>query len=142
MQPLSSIPLRSAYTLLLAAALAWGVAVILVGLLALLTGYLGPWRDLGNIVFSYWWIWLGPLLLVAGASAGLRGRYERASIFSTWIGCFSLSAMVLYLVIGELRDLADPLIPMSFGYLLFLVFGVLLALLADASAFRISWKLK
>jgi hypothetical protein len=142
MQPLSSIPLRSAYNLLLAVALAWSVAVILVGLLALLTGYLGPWRYLGNVVLSYWWIWLGPLLLFAGASAGLRVRYERASTFFIWIGCFSLSAMVSYLIVGLVHDLADPLIPMSFGYLLFLVLGALLALLADASAFRISWKLK
>jgi hypothetical protein len=140
MQPLSSIRRRSAYNSLLAIALVWGITLVLVGILFLLSGYLGPWRDLGNVLVSYWWIWIGPLLLLAGAFSGLRDRNAKASIISIWAGCFSLTAMVLYQVVGLVKDTADPLITKpSLGLLAFHTVMLLLALYANVSAFRLSW---
>jgi hypothetical protein len=143
MQPLSSGRRRSAYSLLLAIAVGWVFTLALFGLLAELSGYLGSWRELGEALFSYWWIWLGPLLLVAGASFGLKGRCKSASIFSIWVGCFSLTAMVSYLVFALAKDAGDPLIAKpDLALVVFLIVSLLLALWADVTAFRLSWTLK
>jgi len=51
--------------------------------------------------------------------------------------------MVLYQVVGTVRDAADPLIMKpTFGWLAFQIVSLLLALLADSIAFRLSWKTK
>jgi hypothetical protein len=132
-----------AYKVLLAIGLAWGFILTLMGLLALLSGYLGPVRDLGKVLLLSAWLWGGPLLLVAGAFWGLRGRHEKASIFLIWVGCFSLTAMVSYQAVSIVQAAADPLI-MKPGMVMvaFHIVIVLLALLADATAFRLSWKMK
>jgi hypothetical protein len=142
MQPLSSTRLRLAYSFLLAIGLVWGTALL--GFLALLSGFFGsspPWHYLGKFLLFSSWLWVGPLLLVAGAYWGLRGGQQKASILSIWAGCFSLTAMVLYQIVALLHDAADPLIMKpTLGLLAFHIFILLLAVLADSTAFRLSWK--
>ncbi|SEG13692.1 hypothetical protein SAMN05421819_1914 [Bryocella elongata] len=143
MQPLFSTSARSAYKSLLSIAVGWGGALVLFGLLTELSGYLGPWRELGVVLLSYWWIWLGPLALALGASLGLRGRWNTASISAIWVGCLSLTAMMLYLLVALVRDAADPLIAKpSLDLVVFLIVSLLVALWSDATALRLSRKAK
>ena len=143
MDPLFSVSRRSAYNSLLGIAVGWMLTLILFGLLAELSGYLGSRRELREVLLAYWWLWLGPLLLISGSSLGLRGIWKAASIVLIWIGCFSLTAMVSDLVMALVRDAADPLIAKpDMGLVLFLVVSIALALWGDATAFRLSRKSK
>jgi len=144
MQPLSSTRVRLAYSFLLVTGLVWGIALL--GLLALTSGFFGnspPWHYLGKILLLWSWLWIGPLLLVAGAYWSLRGKYQKTSILSIWVGCFSFTAMVLYQIFSLLHDAADPLIMKpTLGLLVFHVVIVLVAVLADATALRLTWNSK
>jgi hypothetical protein len=106
MQPLSSTRVRLAYSFLLATGLVWGAALL--GFLALLSGFFGnspPWHYLGKFLLLSSWLWIGPLLLVAGAYSSLRGKHQKASSISIWAGCFSLTAMVFYQIVAMLSIL-------------------------------------
>jgi hypothetical protein len=144
MQPLSNTRARLAYSFLLAMGLVWGTTLL--GFLALLSGFFGnspPWHYLGKFLLLSSWLWIGPLLLVVGAYWGLRGRHQKASILSIWIGCFSLTAMVLYQIVSLLHDATDPLVMKpTLGLLTFHIVILLIAVLANATALRLTWKSK
>ena len=84
----------------------------------------------------YWWLFIGPLLLMVGAVLSV-GSHQRAGANLSLIGCAVLTVMVGYQSISMLRDLADPLI-MKPDYGKWAL-GVVLTLLADVGAVWIYW---
>ena len=142
MQPLSNARMRLASGFLVSVGLLWGFVVL--GFIALLGGFLGnapPWHYLGKMLLWFSWLWIGPVLLTGGAISRLTGRQSRTSSISIGVGCFSLTIMVVYQIVGMLHDAADPLImkPTSGLYAIYSI-ATLLALLADAAALQLTWK--
>ena len=136
--------MRLASGFLVSVGLLWGVVVL--GFMALVGGFLGnapPWSYLGKMLVWFSWLWLGPFLLTGGAIYSLTGRQSIASSISIWVGCFSLTVMVAYQIVGIFHDAADPLImkPTSGLYAIYSV-ATLLALLADAAAVYLSRKVR
>jgi hypothetical protein len=144
MQPLSNARMRLASGFLVSVGLLWGFVAL--GFVALVGGFLGnapPWHYLGKMLWWFSGLWIGPVLLTGGAISRLTGRQSRASSISIWAGCFSLTVMVVYQIVGMLHDAADPLImkPTSGLYAIYSV-ATLLALLANAAALQLTWKIR
>ena len=142
MQPSPNPCMTLALGFLVSVGLLWGFVVL--GFVALLSGFFGnapPWRYLGEMLVWSSWLWIGPLLLTGGAIYRLTGRRSKASSISIWVGCFSLTLMVAYQIVGMFHGAADPLImkPTSGLYAIYSV-ATLLALLADAATVYLSRK--
>jgi hypothetical protein len=90
--------------------------------------------DLDGTLLSYSWLFIGPLLLIAGAVVSL-GTPHRAGSTLTLIGCAILTVTVGFQSISMLKGFADPLIPNKhYGIL---AAGVILTLLSDVGAVRL-----
>lgn len=89
---------------------------------------------LGKALLWYSWLFVGPLLLIAGAALSL-GTHQRAASILSLVGCAILTLMVGYQSLSMLKDLADPLI-MKPPYVKWSV-GVILTILADAGAIQL-----
>jgi hypothetical protein len=89
---------------------------------------------LSKTLLLYSWMFIGPLLLIAGAILSL-GTHRRVGSILSLIGCAILTVMVGYQSISMLRDLADPLI-MKPPYGKWAM-GIILTLLADAGAVQL-----
>jgi hypothetical protein len=93
---------------------------------------------IGKALLWYSWMFIGPLLLIAGATLSL-GSYHKAGANLSLIGCVVLTIVVGYQSISMIRDLADPLI-MKPPYGKWTL-GVVLTLLADFAAVQFyRWK--
>jgi hypothetical protein len=90
---------------------------------------------LGKALLWFSWLFIGPLLLLAGAVLTLIGRYQKAGSILSLLACCILSFMVGYQVLSVLRDLADPLIAKP-PYVLYAI-AVALTVLADAGAVQL-----
>jgi len=93
---------------------------------------------IGKALLWYSWMFIGPLLLIIGATLSL-GSHHKAGACLSLIGCAVLTIMVGYQSISMIRDLADPLIikPPYGKWML----GVVLTLLADLGAVQLyRWK--
>ena len=89
---------------------------------------------IGKALLWYSWMFIGPLLLIAGAVLSL-GTHQRAGATLSLAGCAILTVMVGYQSISMLRDLADPLI-MKPPYAKWAT-GVIITLLADVGAVQL-----
>jgi hypothetical protein len=92
--------------------------------------------DLRGTLLSYSWLFIGPLLLIAGAILSL-GPHHRAGSISLLIGCAVLTVTVGYQSISMLKGFADPLIAKSYGLDVLFAIAALVALLADAGAVQL-----
>jgi hypothetical protein len=126
---------------LLLVGLVWGLAVS--GLVLLAGGFLGTEPDLnpayiGKVLLLFSWLFVGPLLLVAGSLLMLMGTHQKLGSILSVVGCVILSAMVGYEILSMLHDAADPLMPKPdySDYSLWAV-AVVVTLLADAGAVRL-----
>jgi hypothetical protein len=98
----------------------------------------------GELTFAYLsksllffsWLFIGPLLLIAGAVASL-GTHQRMGSISTMVGCFILTVMVGYQTISAVRDLANPFIPRFFSFYTLDAIAVVLTLLSNAAALKL-----
>jgi hypothetical protein len=86
---------------------------------------------LGKTLLWYSWMFISPLLLIAGSVLIQRTQQRMGAILSL-VGCAVLTVMVGYQCFWMIRDLADPLI-MKPPYGLWTL-GVVLTVLADAAA--------
>ena len=107
------------------------------GFIALFAGFFGnapPWDPavIGKLLLWFSWLFVGPLLLIAGAVLTLMGTHQKAGSILSLVGCFILTVIVGYQINSVLHDAADPLI-MRPPYGLYAV-SIILALLADAAA--------
>jgi hypothetical protein len=142
MKPFPQFGMRSTSILLLGAGLFWGLVVL--GFVALLGGFFGnaPPTDpviIGKLLLWCSWLFIGPLLLIAGAILMLRGTHPKAGSILSLVGCVILTAMVGNQTLSMLHDLADPLIikPPFGAYAI----AVILTLLADTAAVRLYRKI-
>jgi hypothetical protein len=118
--------------------LLWGLTVL--GFVALSAGFFGnapPWDPMviGKLLLWFSWLFVGPLLLVAGAVVMLTGTHKKVGSILSVVGCFILTALVGYQTLSMLRDAADPLI-MKSPYAAYVIVAIL-TLLADAGAVRL-----
>jgi hypothetical protein len=81
------------------------------------------------------WLFVGPLLLMAGAILTLTGTYQKVGSTLSLLGCLILTIMVGYQTVSALHDAADPLI-MKPPYGKYAI-AVILTLLADAGAVQL-----
>jgi hypothetical protein len=93
---------------------------------------------LSKALLLYGWMFIGPLLLIAGPTLSL-GTHRRVGSTLSLIGCVILTVMVGYQIRSMLHDLRDPLIARpSWGLY---AFGVILTLSADIVAVQLyRWK--
>jgi hypothetical protein len=89
---------------------------------------------LSKTLLMYWWMFIGPLLLIVGATLSF-GTHSRIGSILSFIGCAILTVFVGYQIRSVLQDLRDPLI-MRPPWGLY-TFGVILTLLADAGAVQL-----
>jgi hypothetical protein len=118
--------------------LLWGLTVS--GFVALLAGFFGnapPWDPMviGKLLLWFSWLFVGPLLLVAGAVLMLMATRQRLGSILSVIGCAVLTVMVGYQTLSMLHDVANPLI-MKPPYAAYVI-AVILTLLADTGAVRL-----
>ena len=92
--------------------------------------------DLGGTLLSYSWLFVGPLLLLAGAVLSL-GVHHRAGSTLLLLGCVILTVTVGYQSISMLKDFTNPLVAKSYGLDVLFVIAALIALLADAGAVQL-----
>jgi hypothetical protein len=111
-------------------------AVVASGFVALLAGFFGnapPWDSvvIAKLLGWFSWVFVGPLLLIAGATLVLIRAHEILSL----IACFILTALVGYQTLETLFSAAEPLImkPSYRGYAI----AVILTVLADTGAVRL-----
>ncbi len=90
---------------------------------------------MGKALLWFSWLFVGPLLLMAGGILTLTGAHQKAGPILSLVGCCILTLMVGYQVFSALRDLADPLIAKP-PYVLYGIAAVL-TLLADAGAVQL-----
>ena len=90
---------------------------------------------LGKSLLWFSWLFLGPLLLIAGAVLTLLGTHQRAGSILSSLGCVILTVMVGYQIISAVHDAADPLIAKP-PYGLYAI-AVVLTFLSDAGAVRL-----
>jgi hypothetical protein len=78
------------------------------------------------------WLFVGPLLLIAGTVLMLMGTRQKAGSILSLVGCFILTVMVGSQTFSVLHDAANPLImkPQYGAYAI----AVILNLLADVGA--------
>jgi hypothetical protein len=123
---------------LLVVGLVW--AVVASGFVALLAGFFGnapPWDSvvIAKLLGWFSWVFVGPLLLIAGATLVLIRAHEKAGSILSLIACFILTALVGYQTLETLFSAAEPLImkPSYRGYAI----AVILTVLADTGAVRL-----
>jgi hypothetical protein len=68
------------------------------------------WAYLGKGLLWFGWMFVGPLLLIAGPILYKVPRHRILASVLLLVGCLGLSAQVVYLLVSMFRDLADPLI--------------------------------
>jgi hypothetical protein len=90
---------------------------------------------IGKALLWFSWLFVGPLLLLAGAIVMLTGTYQKVGSILSVVGCFILTVMVGYQTLSMLLDAANPLIarPPYAAYVIVMI----LTLLADAGAVRL-----
>ena len=132
---------RSISIFLLVVGLLWGLTVL--GFVALLAGFFGnapPWKFvvIGKLILWFSWLFVGPLLLIAGTILVLMGTRQRVGSILSLVGCFILTAMMGYQALSTLQNLADPLVakPQSREYVIYLM-EVVLTFMPDAGAVRL-----
>src|SRR6266571_794790 len=123
---------------LLVVGLLWGLIVL--GFVALLAGFFGnvpPWNPvvIGKLLLWFSWLFVGPLLLIAGTVLMLLGTRQKAGSILSLVGCIVLTVMVGYQILSGLHDIADPLIIRP-PYGMYAI-AVVLTLLADAGAVQL-----
>lgn len=131
---------RSISIFLLVVGLLWGL--IVAGLFALFGGFFGnaPPTDpvgIGKALLSVWWMFLGPLLLIGGATCTLRGTYPRPGAIAALAGCLRLAGTIVYQISQILHDAADPLISKSYSLYAVYAIAAVLTLLASAGAVQL-----
>jgi hypothetical protein len=90
---------------------------------------------LGKALLWFSWLFVGPLLLIAGAIVTLVGNHQKAGSILSLVGCLILSVLVGYQTFGALHDVANPLI-MKPPYGIYAI-AVILTILADAGAVQL-----
>jgi hypothetical protein len=90
---------------------------------------------LGKALMWFSWLFVGPLLLIAGTVLMLMGTRQKVGSILSLVGCMILTVMVGYQILSGLHDIADPLI-IKPPYLLYAI-AVVLTLLADAGAVQL-----
>jgi hypothetical protein len=124
---------RSISIFLLGVGLLGGLLIL--GFVALLAGFFGntsPWNleVIGKLILWFGWLFIGPLLLIAGAILTIMGTRQRAGSILSLVGSFILTAMVGYQAFRMLHNLADPHIakPQDGEYVIYLIAVVLIFL--------------
>ena len=87
---------------------------------------------LGKALLWFSWLFVGPLLLIAGAILSLMGTHQKAGSILSLVGCFILTVIVGCQIPSMLHDAVDPLI-MKPPYGKYAI-AVTLTLFADAGA--------
>lgn len=90
---------------------------------------------LSKTIPLYSWLFVGPLLLIAGAVLTLVGTHPKAGSILSLIGCFILTVMVGYQTLTMFDDTTDPLI-MKPPYGKYAI-AVTLTLVADLGAVQL-----
>ena|SRR2546425_4058730 len=89
----------------------------------------------GKALLWFSWLFVGPLLLIAGAILTLMGTHQKVGSILSLVGCLILTVMMGYQTLSALHDAADPLI-MKPPYGEYAI-AVILTLLADAGAMQL-----
>lgn len=131
---------RSISIFLLVVGLLWGL--IVTGLFALSGGFFGnnpPHSPvlIGKALLSVWWMFIGPLLMVAGSILVLRNAESKAGAVSALVGCLVLTITTAYQIVQMLHNATDPLVGKSYSLDAMYVVVVIVALLADAGAVQL-----
>jgi hypothetical protein len=120
---------------LLVVGLLWAAVVSWFFVTLVLLGGAPNLAYIAKALLWYSWLFVGPLLLIAGAILSLMGTHQRAGSVLSLVGCAILTLMVGYQSLAMLKDLSDPLIiKPPYGKW---VFGIILTLLADAGAVQL-----
>ncbi len=65
---------------------------------------------LGKTLLWYSWLFVGPFLLLVGATLSLIGAHQTAGSILSVVGCLILDLLVGYQSLAMLKNLSDPLI--------------------------------
>jgi hypothetical protein len=131
---------RSISIFLLVVGLLWGL--IVTGLFALSSGFFGnnpPHSPvlIGRALLSIGWMFVGPLLMVAGSILVLRDAQSIVGALSTLAGCLALTITMGYQIVQMLHNTSDPLVGKSYGLDAMYIIAVIVTLLADAGAVQV-----
>jgi hypothetical protein len=91
---------------------------------------------ISKMLLFFSWLFIGPLLLIAGAILSL-GTHQRTGSILSLIACAILTLMVGYQTIASVHDLGDPLIAKFYSYYALNAIALVLTLLSDVGSVKL-----